>query len=42
MGNFIKGLFSLTGLVAFLLGVFLSGWVMSLAGRARSTARAGG
>lgn len=40
--NFVKGLFSLTGLVAFILGVLLSGWVMSLAGKARSTTRAGG
>lgn len=41
--SFVKGLFSLTGLVAFILGVLLSGYVMSLAGKARSsTARAGG
>jgi|HubBroStandDraft_4_1064222.scaffolds.fasta_scaffold2839490_2 hypothetical protein len=40
--NVIKSLFSLTGLIAFVLGVFLSGWVMSLLGRAKSTAGAGG
>lgn len=40
--SFVKGLFSLTGLVAFILGVLLSGWVMSLTGKARSAARAGG
>lgn len=37
MGNF----FNLYTLIAFVLGVLLSGWVMSLAGRAKSTVAGG-
>jgi hypothetical protein len=42
MKAFIRSLFTLPALVAFVLGVFMSGWVMSLVGRAKSTAGAGG
>jgi hypothetical protein len=32
----LRDIFSLAGLIAFLAGVFLSGWVMSLVQRGRS------
>jgi hypothetical protein len=44
MKDFIRSLFTLPAIVAFVLGVFLSGWVMSFVGKARgaTTSRTGG
>ncbi len=33
----LAAMFSLPGLVMFILGVLLSGWVMTLVGRARTS-----